>query len=189
MFTLRAQWVLTVCASVKFKLMNVQKPACFKLTKPQQPSPSGHVESASLAPVWFLCAHDWKFTSGFFWSLLILLHFFSPRLEQRILIGGRCGVYLSLCSLSCSPPTDWLDEKVTGGEEASLSCKWASDRFRGIMTALCFFSQLFFPESMISDSADVNKGMTSSELIKVNRPAMRSSFTTARSVSSELNEV
>lgn len=35
-----------------------------------------------------------------------------------------------------------------------------------------FLSQLFFPESMISDSADVSKGMTSSELIQVNQEAL-----------------
>lgn len=38
--------------------------------------------------------------------------------------------------------------------------------------AFSFLSQLFFPESMISDSADVSKGMTSSELIQVNQEAL-----------------
>lgn len=37
-----------------------------------------------------------------------------------------------------------------------------------LLKTLCFLSQLFFPESMISDSADVSKGMTSAELIQVN---------------------
>lgn len=37
------------------------------------------------------------------------------------------------------------------------------------MTTFSFLSQLFFPECMISDSADVSKGMTSSELIQVNQ--------------------
>lgn len=36
-----------------------------------------------------------------------------------------------------------------------------------MMTSFCFLSQLFFPETMISDSADVTKDMTSSELIQV----------------------
>lgn len=35
------------------------------------------------------------------------------------------------------------------------------------MTTLSFVPQLFFPDCMISDSADVSKGMTSSELIQV----------------------
>lgn len=35
------------------------------------------------------------------------------------------------------------------------------------MTTFSFVPQLFFPDCMISDSADVSKGMTSSELIQV----------------------
>lgn len=43
------------------------------------------------------------------------------------------------------------------------------------------FLQLFFPECMISDSADVGKGMTSSELIQVTR-LLRVSFKSLLSI-------
>lgn len=46
--------------------------------------------------------------------------------------------------------------------------------------AFSFLSQLFFPESMISDSADVSKGMTSSELIQVNQEAQSHRFRDTR---------
>lgn len=182
--------------------MNVQKPACFKLTQPQQQSPSGHFQKCQFGTSLIsLCArletYLRLFLITYFIALFFFVFFFFHILNKGSWLIGRCDVYLSLCSLSWSLLTDWLDDEVTGGEEASLSCKWVSDRLRGLMTVLCFFSQLFFPESMISDSADVNKGMTSSELIKVNCPEIRSSFTaaasnaesTARSVSSGLNDV
>lgn len=48
---------------------------------------------------------------------------------------------------------------------------------RVLMTTFSFLSQLFFPECMISDSADVSKGMTSSELIQVNQLKSGASIT------------
>lgn len=47
-----------------------------------------------------------------------------------------------------------------------------SEGFNDPPPPFSFLSQLFFPESMISDSADVSKGMTSSELIQVNQEAL-----------------
>lgn len=56
-----------------------------------------------------------------------------------------------------------------GQIEDNGGLKQTPDQLRNTFfdSLLVFLSQLFFPECMISDSADVSKGMTSSELIQV----------------------